>query len=60
MPVCGAGCTLPDGFVSIQNLIVVGISGVTCKASRDGGCTCKVLDMSNFDLYEIALSNVDT
>ena len=44
----------------MQSLTVVGIGDVAWKNSHDSGFTCKVLDVSHFDLYEIALSNVDT
>ena len=56
----GAGCTLPGGLESVPRLAVVGIGYVACKPLHNSGCTCKVLDISQLDLYEMALSNVDT
>ena len=56
VPVSGAGCTLPGELESMPSLTVVGIGAVAWKPSHDSGCTCRVLDMSHLDLYEIALS----
>ena len=44
----------------MPNLTVVGTDAVAWKPSHNSGCTCKVLDMSHLDRYEIALSKVDT
>ena len=40
-------------------LDVVGIRAVAWKPSQDNGGTCKALDMSRLDLFEISLFNVD-
>ena len=44
----------------MTSFTVVGINAVAWKPLHDCGCTCKVLDMSHLDRYEIALSNVNT
>ena len=56
VPVDGAGCPLPGELESMPSLTGVGIGAVAWKPSHDSGCTCRVLDMSHLDLYEIALS----
>ena len=55
----GAGCTLPGGIESVPSLTMVGIGVVAWKPSQDNGGTCKALDMSRLDLFEISLFNVD-